>query len=128
MCAGRPPKYSNNKQLAAKIEEYFVDADKRKAPYTIPSLAYFLGFDNRHAPAELARTKPEFSATIRRATTRIEAQRAEALVQPDNHNANGMKFDLQNNFNWVDERKQDINLGGQANNPLEFKVTFVKPE
>jgi hypothetical protein len=128
MCVGKPPKFTSVKQLEKKMDEYFLDCDKRGKRSNVVGLNLFCGFGSRFGLYQMARDKSEYHNAISRATMRIEADRVSDLVSPGNGNVNGMKFDLTNNFGWVDERKQDINLGGQANNPLEFKVTFVKPE
>jgi hypothetical protein len=57
----------------------------------------------------LAKAKPEFSETITRARLRVEACRVEDLIHPDTHNANGIKFDLTNNYDWK-EAAVNVNM------------------
>ncbi len=96
---GRPPLFDNANAMVTLIKAYFVECDKKKTPYTVPGLAYALGFEDRHAISVYAK-KPEFSATIKKAKLRIEQQRAEQLITSGN--AAGKIFDLKNNFDWED--------------------------
>lgn len=74
---GRPPKFSNPKDMEAKIATYFENCpDKRVVYYegtkieipcpTISGLALFLGFVDRYSMYDYEK-KPEFTNTIKRA-------------------------------------------------------------
>ena len=100
---GRPRIYQTPEDMQPLIDDYF---EKTKI-WTIPGICYHLGFDHRHALADYAEQYPEFSATINRARLKIELQRNERLVDGDTKNVNGMKFDLTNNFGWVEKTETD---------------------
>lgn len=102
MPGGRPPKYKTADELQVKCDEYFADCDSREKPYTVPGLAYFLGFISRAAIYELSKVK-KFADTITRARLRIELQRNEQMLEAKN--SRGHQFDLQNNFGWRDSQK-----------------------
>ena len=102
---GRPLKYSELEGLQSKIDEYFREADKAGMRYTVPGLAYFLGFVERKAIWEY-KQRPKFSPTIKRALLRIEQQRAHELLTENN--PVGKIFDLKNNFGWKDEKQLDV--------------------
>ena len=114
MTAGRPRLYQSPDDMEQAIEAYFALCDQSERPYTIAGLAYELGFTDRHALQEYEK-RDEFSATVKRARTRIEMQRSENLVSATG-NVTGMIFDLKNNFGWEDRAKLDH--GGQEDNPV----------
>jgi hypothetical protein len=111
---GRPPKYSDDpedvKLFAQKIDDYFLDCDKREKPYTIPGLAHYLGFESRFSILNYE-GKPAFINTVKKARTKIESQRVENLVS-GRLNPAGMIFDLKNNFDYRD--KQELELSGEV--------------
>lgn len=132
MPAGRPPFYSTPEELQAAIEAYFKKCDDHVSKvltktgaivdfptpirYNMAALNYELGYSSSGALADLANDKPEYSETIARARLKIESCRVNDLVDPDTHNANGIKFDLTNNFGW--KESSELNIGGQKGNPL----------
>ena len=101
--AGRPPYYSTVEEMEEAIERYFEEADAKKWPYTIPDLAYALGFTSRQSLLNY-QNKSIFVDTIKRAKLRIEGQRARQLVQGHGMVA-GHIFDLKNNFGWRDQQE-----------------------
>ena len=101
--AGRPPYFSTVEEMDDAIERYFDEADARKWPYTIPDLAFALGFTSRQSLLNYS-NKPIFMDTIKRAKLRIEGQRARQLVQRQGIVA-GQIFDLKNNFGWRDQQE-----------------------
>jgi hypothetical protein len=101
--AGRPPHFSTVGEMEDAIERYFNEADEKKWPYTIPDLAYALGFNSRQSLLNY-QNKPIFMDTIKRAKLRIEGQRARQLVQGQGIVA-GQIFDLKNNFGWRDQQE-----------------------
>ena len=128
--AGRPLKYEPDpegvKAFSKKCDEYFVDCDLREAPYTIPGLAYFLGFLDRHSVINYT-GKPAFYATLKAARSRIERQRVENLVSGKG-SCPGQIFDLKNNFDYKD--KIETAVTGADGGPVEIKHTkfeLVKP-
>jgi DNA-packaging protein gp3 len=139
MPAGHPPLYKTPEEMQPKIEEYFSICDAHEKiilsklgfpmkcadpePYTIAGLCYHLGYASHSALADLAHDRPEFSETVTRARLKIESQRSKNLVNPDTRNANGIKFDLTNNFGW--RESSDLNIGGQKDNPIKININFV---
>ena len=101
--AGRLPYFSTVEEMDEAIERYFEEADARKWPYTIPDLAFALGFTSRQSLLNYS-NKPIFMDTIKRAKLRIEGQRARQLVQGQGIVA-GQIFDLKNNFGWRDQQE-----------------------
>lgn len=104
--SGHPPIFKSPEELEIKINEYFKECDDTGTPYTIPGLAYFLGFATRFSIIDYSK-RPRYSHTISRARLKIEIQRNAALVNADAKNINGMKFDLQNNFGWKETQEID---------------------
>lgn len=105
---GRPRKFTEPEIMQKKIDAYFAECDDHGEPYTIPGLAYALGFVDRQAVSHYE-TYPEFSPTIKRARLRIERQRNSGLVLGTG-SAAGHIFDLKNNFGWKD--KQEVEHSG----------------
>jgi hypothetical protein len=130
---GRPRIFQSPEEMQVKIEEYFKKCDSatafmvikdkdgsqhveevpKPARYTIPGLAYHLGFCSRQQLPDYAREFPEFSDTISRARLRIEEQRITDGTDPDTRNSNGIKFDLSNNFKYKDLQTIEIATAAQ---------------
>ena len=98
---GRPPKFRNKEEMKPIIDAYFIGCDEIGEPYTVPGLAYALGFADKQSLIYYSK-KEEFCFTIKRAKFRIEAQRNKRLVEGKGNTA-GMIFDLKNNFGWTDK-------------------------
>ena len=118
---GRPPKFKTPKEMEPLIEGYFSDCDKAERPYTVPGIALALGFADRHSLHDYM-AKDEFTATIKRARLRIEAQRAQALVTRTQGVA-GLIFDLKNNFGWKDKTEHEHTGADGKDAPIEHKIT-----
>lgn len=116
---GMTPKYPPEKhaEFARLCDEYFDDCDRREAPYTIPGLAYYLGFESRFSIIDY-KGKPKFSHTIKRARARIERQRVENLVAGKGSTP-GQIFDLKNNFDYKDKQEVDTNQSITVNIPKD---------
>ena len=111
---GRPPKFKTPEEMTPLIENYFDKCDRSEEPYTVPGLAYALGFADKQSLMDYSKDS-EFSFTIKRAKARIESQRNRRLVD-GNGNTAGMSFDLNNNFGWTD--KQNIEHTGPEGGPI----------
>lgn len=131
---GRPAKFTNNLDLIARIEDYFIFCDKRTvqayipqagetvsiptpAPYTMSGLARYLGVD-RGTILNYTRND-EFFSTIRAAKAKIEEDIETRLLE--GKNSSGAIFALKNNHGWVDKSEVDNKhevvqpiLGGSA--------------
>ena len=109
---GAPAKWSDPVAFAARCDEYFAECDKVDQPYTVPDLAYFLGFNCRQMVWEYGK-KPRFTDAIKRARLRIEGQRNRMMLS-GTKSPIGCIFDLKNNFAWQDkqeiETKQEVTV------------------
>lgn len=124
---GKPPVFSNVHDLEAKIEEYFSVCDegrsievydkkrqevreiKTEIPYTVPGLAYHLGFAHRKSLLDYIKKGDEYCNAITRAKLKIEMQRNERALMGEQE-PRFAQFDLKNNFGWEDN--QGINHSG----------------
>lgn len=117
---GRPPKFKSEKQLQAKIDEYFTNCpdtrtltafDKNSGEFvtyqlstpTITGLALFLGFCDRRSFYEYEQ-KAEFTHAIKKARLKIENEYEKQLPNPNN---SGIIFALKN-LGWKDRTEQEI--------------------
>lgn len=103
---GRPAHYDAVDELQDAIDRYFDYADGQGWPYTVPDLAYYLGFNSRTSLLNYE-GRDEFMVTIKRAKLKIEGQRARQLVQGQGVVA-GQIFDLKNNFGWRDQQEKIV--------------------
>jgi len=137
MPGGHPPIFKTPQEMSIKIDEYFKLCDERKksvvtkesevieipdpARYTIPGLAYHLGFKQRTQLPDYAKDRPEFSDTISRARLKIECQRVENLVEVGTKNSNGIKFDLVNNWDYKD--RQEVEHSGKIDSDVKLDIS-----
>jgi hypothetical protein len=112
----RPPKFNTPEEMQELIDAYFADRDTTDKPYTVTGLA--LALDTTRETLMDYQNKPGFSDTVKKAKARVEAYAEERLYYA---NAAGAIFALKN-FGWSD--KQELNLGGQEDNPIRNKVTI----
>lgn len=116
MITGCPLKFKTAKELEDKIEAYFADCRENERPYTISGLALALKVD-RKTIVNYSH-KEEFFPTIKEARAKCENYAEEQLFT--GKNTAGVIFNLKNNYSWKDQ--QDVNLGGQEDNPIEVSV------
>ncbi len=107
MPAGRPPIFKTPEEMQELIDDYFSSCDSTHTRYTIPGIAYHLGFSSRTQFPDYAKDRPEFSDTVSRARLKIECQRSGDLIDPDTKNVNGIKFDLTNNFGYHEKMETE---------------------
>lgn len=121
MTAGRPLKFATPEDMQTKADEYFDLCKATGKPLTVTGLA--LALDTSRETLCDYQARDEFSDTVKRLKLRVEQYAEERLYSGP---ATGPIFALKN-FGWKDS--QDMNLGGQAGNPVEanLTVTFVKP-
>lgn len=126
MPAGRPRKYDSPEEMDAKIKAYFADEDTGTP--TMAGLCLYLGFCDRHALLEYE-TYEGFSATVKKARTRIEMDRAQRLVHKDTFTP-GLIFDLKNNHGWKDKTEQEMTGpdGGPVQNVHTVEIIGVRPD
>jgi DNA-packaging protein gp3 len=136
--AGRPLKFKSVEELQRKIDEYFESCfeevwektpegwkpvtdhngniiKQQVKPFTITGLAHHLG-TTRRTLLDYEQREDEFSHTIRKAKTRIEAYVEESLWKPKI--ATGVMFNLKNNFGWQD--KQNLEHSGPEGGAIQF--------
>lgn len=99
--AGRKPKYSDPEQLWEKCQEYFLECDGLGRSYTIPDLAFHLGFVSRQAIFHMERRNDDCGRVIQAAKLKIEGQRNRQVVEGQGQMA-GRIFDLKCNFGYRD--------------------------
>jgi len=131
MPAGRPLKFKSVEKLQKKIDEYFescwaevvIGVDKegnvvrerrQVKPYTVSGLASYL--DTNRQTLINYEEKEDFFDTIARAKAKIEAFTEEQLFTPKI--ANGVAFNLKNNFGWRDKTEQEIS--GPNGGPIQI--------
>lgn len=102
---GRPPKFSNIKDLKEKGELFFKICEELKKPKTICGLTLALGFKSRESLYEYEK-KPHFKDTIKRLRLKCEEYYEERL---SGNNPTGAIFALKQ-FEWKD--KQEIESSG----------------
>lgn len=117
----RPLKFESPEELQRLIDVYFDERKESGGPISITGLALHLGCYRETLTNYQERDV--FFDTIKTAKQRVEQFYEERLPY---QNATGPIFALKN-FGWTD--KQDVNLGGQKDNPVEanLTVTFVTP-
>lgn len=115
---GRPPHFKNADELMAKAMEYFNSVSKP----TITRLCLHLGFDSRQSFYDY-QSIPEFSYTIKRLRTMIEAE-YEDLVTDKDHATAGVIFALKN-LGWSDKTEIDHTTQGDKLD-TSTKIVFSK--
>lgn len=118
---GRPRLYNTPEEFQTKCDEYFALCDQTEKPYTVPGLAYHLGFEHRNVFNQYGRDYPEFKGTVSRARARIEAQRAGQLIEREG-STQGLQFDLKNNFGYFDRQEIDVSGKISISGDLEKKL------
>ncbi len=121
---GRPRKYSEQKILQTKIDEYFKMCDEKEKPYTITGLCLYLDIDR----VTLLRyeEKAEFCSTIKRAKNRVENYVEENSLK-GLLNPTVSIFNLKNNFGWKDKQEIETNQNIKIDNPYkELSVEELK--
>ena len=129
---GRPPKYSNNKVLSKKIDEYFLWCDSQLVtldakiiykPYTISGMCLYLDI-TRETLCEYQKLEM-FSDTIKKAKNKIENWLEEHSLSGDTNPAVSI-FNLKNNFKWTDKTETDITSKGdkiENNNIVNIELS-----
>lgn len=69
--SGRKKMYKSRDELQKEVDEFFVDCDKKRTPYTITGLSLYLGFCSRQTLYEY-RDTDEFGDIIKRACQKVE--------------------------------------------------------
>lgn len=148
---GRPRKFKTVAAMEKKIEAYFKKCDARTVstvvtkgkgkvlvkvpkpePYTIQGLAIYLDLTTEGL-REYSK-KDDFSATVKNARARIEANKVTHMLDGDGYGP-GYIFDLKNNFGWKDKKEisgpddgpiQVDDLRGMTNAQLEKRLKILR--
>lgn len=105
-------KFNDSEALKQKIEEFFIECERKNKVPTITGLAVhldttrltLLDYENEVIKRLPEDVKHEIANTIKRAKQRVQAEYEQALF--DRGKTTGAIFTLKNNFNWKD--KQEI--------------------
>ncbi|EFI34087.1 hypothetical protein Dthio_PD1427 [Desulfonatronospira thiodismutans ASO3-1] len=102
---GRPRLYSNAPQMQERINSYFDACHEWEEIPTVSGLCLHLGFTDPSALkyyATASKAHAHFSKAIRRALMKIEACKAQALVDGELEpgRLRGLMFDLRVNHDW----------------------------
>jgi len=124
---GRPPLFTDPKELQEKIDDYFQSGvnekeiitklgTKERVPVpTISGLCYHLGFESRQSFYDYEKTDG-FSYTIKRARLFIENE-YESQLQIGN--TTGAIFALKN-MGWIDKLYNDFTSDGDSISPIQW--------
>ena len=118
MAGGRPVKWKTPEEMQVVIDDYFDycnRAEEKPIPPTVTGLAIALDM-TRRTLLDYCEKSDEFSHTINRAKTKVEAYIERRLYEP---NATGCIFNLKNNFGWKDKTESEIST--PEGKPFEVK-------
>lgn len=104
---GRPRKYSNVIELQKLIDEYFEFCDLKNRPYTITGLALWLDMDRKGLLRYEKDYEDEFCHAITRAKERVQEFVECCLFRKGI--AQGVIFNLKNNFGWEEKVDATVN-------------------
>ena len=104
---GRPRKYSNVIELQKLIDEYFEFCDLKNRPYTITGLALWLDMDRKGLLRFQTDYEDEFCHAITRAKERVQEFVECCLFRKGI--AQGVIFNLKNNFGWEEKVDATVN-------------------
>ena len=92
--------------MEKKIDEYFDSCDEKNKPYTVPGIAYYLGFADRSSMYNYGE-KPEFSYILKKARQKIEDYYNQILISRQGQVA-GLIFLLKNHFDYRDQKDVSV--------------------
>jgi len=115
---GRPPKFTDEKQMQAAIDKYFTQCEEKKTPLTISGLA--IALDMTTQSLRNYEKTSRFFGTINRAKQFVENYIEQALISGGA--ATGPIFWLKNNAGWRDRTETDFTSGG---NPLQAVIALA---
>lgn len=122
MAGGRPRIIESPEEMLRRGYEYFDLCKEEESPILVTGLVLALGLSCRDTLIEYGH-RPEFTDTVKELKSVCENFAENRLYS---NNPTGAIFALKN-YGWTD--KQDLNLGGQAGNPIQAAITveFVRP-
>lgn len=113
---GRPPKFTDPNEFDRLVNEYLDDCVANEEPLTITGLTLHLGFCDKCSLYEYGQ-REGFEYSVKRARLLVENGYEKRLRE-----GSGVIFALKN-FGWSDS--QNINLGGQPENPVKASIAFI---
>ena len=112
-------KYKTVAELQALVDKYFAE----ETIYTISGLAVALG-TNRVTLLDF-KHRSGYGRVITEAKAKVEAFVEKRLLDKG-YNAAGAIFNLCNNYGrWHQKQEQNLNVGGQADNPIKININFT---
>ena len=111
-------------ELASRIAFYFDECVKKHRSFTVPGLAYEVGFMCRQDLLTFIRENQEtlMGFMLARALMKIEDQRNTEIISGGGVMA-GHKLDLATNFDWTDAGKRGETAGNQTTNNTTINQT-----
>lgn len=111
-------------ELASRIAFYFDECAKKHRSFTVPGLAYEVGFMCRQDLLTFIRENQEtlMGFMLARALMKIEDQRNTEIISGGGVMA-GHKLDLATNFDWTDAGKRGETAGNQTTNNTTINQT-----
>lgn len=110
-------KYKDAEELKQKIDEYFIECDKKELPYTMSGLAYALKIDRRTLVNY--GNKESFFSLIADAKDRIQKQLEEKALT-GKYNAQFTMFNLKNNYGWQDKQEVEAKVDSNVDIKIEL--------
>ena len=117
--SGREPFYKSLDEMVKRIDEYF----KKEKIWTIPGLAYHLGFADKQSLCDYEK-KEVFFFPIKRAKLKIEDYTVKQLFQKNGVSTSGPIFILKN-MGYSDSIKQDIDLSYNLDSLSEDQLIII---
>ena len=118
---GAPFKFQTPNDLQIAVDAYFANPDSK--PWRMSGLAYDLGV-SRVCLLDY-KNRSRYGKIVERAKEKIEASIEAYLLEKGGPNPTGVIFNLHNNYAWRQKSEQDVNIGGQENNPIRVNVNFT---
>jgi hypothetical protein len=114
-----PMRWKTHQELQALVDAYF----ERETTWTMSGLA--LALNTSRATLLDYKGRNGYAHIINTAKAKIEEFVEKKLLERGLSPA-GPIFNLCNNYkNWHQKQEQDLNIGGQANNPIRINVNFT---
>lgn len=110
-------KYKDAEELKQKIDEYFIECDKKELPYTISGLAYALKIDRRTLVNYSY--KESFFSLLNEAKSKIQKQLEENALKGKS-NAQFTMFNLKNNYGWQDKQEVEAKVDSSIDINIEL--------
>jgi len=120
---GPKRKFTDPHYLWQRCKDYFDQCYQEGVVYTVPELAYHLGFISRQAIFHYEKRKDNCGKVIRAAKLKIEGQRNRQVVEGQGYMA-GRIFDLKCNFGYSDQPGGADKTGDQPNPQLNVQQNF----